>query len=195
MMYKFFLSTGHVNRQTILRCGRHFNDITKSSYKKFHALSQTRTHLNTAISKQLQTKCFNDLKWIKNFCTKPPAKKTGSNWLSIRRQHNESKHEIRRLFTLARKEKWYLICAIGCLVISTTVTIGVPHAIGKIMDMIVNVGFPRQEMLSFCVGLFAIFIAGSLANFGRIYLMNSASKFQPHLPNSYWLAINRNKQI
>lgn len=178
MMYKYFLSTGHVNRQTLLRCGRHFNDIsiTKSSYKKFHALNQTRTHLNAAISKQLQTRCLNELKWIKNFCTKPPAKKTGSSWLSIRRQHRESKHEIRRLFSLAKDEKWYLIAAIGCLVISTSVTIGVPHAIGKIMDMIVNVGFPRQEMLSFCMGLFAIFIAGSLANFGRIYLMNSASK-------------------
>lgn len=180
MIHRYFLSTVHTNRPILLRCGKQFGNITfaQCSPKRFHSLSETRTHLNLTISRHIQNKYSRiDSIWIRNFCTKPPAKTKGRNWLSLRRQHQESKHEIRRLFSLAKDEKWYLIGAIGCLVISTSVTIGVPHAIGKIMDMIVQTGFPRQEMLTFCVGLFAIFIVGSLANFGRIYLMNSASKW------------------
>lgn len=180
MLHRYFLSTAHTNRQIILRCGKHnFGDITltRCSIKRFHSLSQPRTHLNLTISRHVEhKKSVIDFVWTRNFCTKPPTKTNGRNWLSLRRQHQESKHEIRRLFSLAKNEKWYLISAIGCLVISTSVTIGVPHAIGKIMDMIVATGFPKQEMLTFCCGLFAIFIVGSLANFGRIYLMNSASK-------------------
>lgn len=185
MIHRYFLSTGHTNRQILLRCGKHFGDIslTRCSPKRFHSLQQTRTHVNLTLSRQVQNKnTLTDSIWIRNFCTKPPAKPNRRSWLSIRRQHQESKHEIKRLFTLAKNEKWYLIGAIGCLVVSTSVTIGVPHAIGKVMDMIVDSGFPRQEMLTFCCGLFAIFIVGSLANFGRIYLMNSASEYT-HLSN------------
>lgn len=115
----------------------------------------------------------------RSFCTPstpPQPKKVDRNWLSLRRQHQESKKEIRRLFSLAKNEKWYLIGAIGCLCISSVVTLGVPHAIGKIMDMIVMDDFPKAKLHQFCYILFAVFIAGSLANFGRIYLMNSAGK-------------------
>lgn len=115
----------------------------------------------------------------RNYCTKESPlepKKIKRNLLSIRKQHQESKKEIRRLFSLAKNEKWYLLGAIGCLCISSAVTLGVPHAIGKIMDMIVMDDFPREKLHQFCFILFGVFIAGSLANFGRIYLMNSASK-------------------
>lgn len=189
MFHRYFLSTANVNRNVILRCGKQYGDIhvTKGSCKRFYSLGQTRTHLTVALFRQPMKKSAIDFVWFRNYCTKPPAKKSGRSFLTLRRQHQESKREIRRLFSLAKNEKWYLISAIGCLVISTSVTIGVPHAIGKIMDMIVADGYPRQEMLTFCVGLFAVFIAGSLANFGRIYLMNSASKCKVFLSQHNYL--------
>lgn len=178
MIHRYLLTTAHANRSELLRCGKQFSDIhvARGPCKRFHWLGHTRTRLTVTPSRPAMNKSAIDFVWLRNYCTKPPAKKTDRSLVSLRRQHRESKREIRRLFSLAKDEKWYLISAIGCLVISTSVTIGVPHAIGKIMDMIVADGYPRQEMLTFCVGLFGVFIAGSLANFGRIYLMNSASK-------------------
>lgn len=105
------------------------------------------------------------------------VKEVGKQLLTVRKQQFRSSKELRRLFSLAKNEKWYLIGAIGCLVISSSVAMGVPYAIGKILDMIVTDNFPKEKLQGFCFILFAVFVAGSLANFGRIYLMNNASKY------------------
>lgn len=104
------------------------------------------------------------------------VKEVGKQLLTVRKQHFQSRNELKRLFSLAKDEKWYLIGAIGCLVISSSVAMGVPYAIGKILDMIVMDNFPKEKLQKFSLILFAVFVAGSLANFGRIYLMNNASK-------------------
>lgn len=117
----------------------------------------------------------------RSYCTgKSPSasavKEVGKQLLTVRKQHSQSRNELKRLFSLAKDEKWYLIGAIGCLVISSSVAMGVPYAIGKILDMIVMDNFPKEKLQKFSLILFAVFVAGSLANFGRIYLMNNASK-------------------
>lgn len=105
------------------------------------------------------------------------VKEVAKKLLTVRKTPFKSQNELRRLFSLAKDEKWYLIGAIGCLVISSSIAMGVPYAIGKILDMIVMDNFPKEKLQGFCFILFAVFVAGSLANFGRIYLMNNASKF------------------
>lgn len=192
MFYKYILCS-NLNKQIVFRP---FRDFDKFNHSTTNFLSrpnlskqchQTQSYHNIGVTskqfqnaQQVQRFKSNILTLRRIFCTKPklPAKKGDRGWLSIRRQHLESKREIKRLFSLAKNEKWYLIGAIGCLCVSSSVTLGVPHAIGKIMDMIVMDTFPKEKLQVFCVVLFGIFIAGSLANFGRIYLMNSASKLK-----------------
>lgn len=176
MFFKFVLFK-NVNRQSLVR---HFKDFNKCKTTDFSTQHQCKSFHNICTIKPTDPKNIQHLNLFtlrRIFCTKPPTKANDRGWLSIRRQHRESKKEIKRLFSLAKKEKWYLVGAIGCLCVSSSVTLGVPHAIGKIMDMIVMDNFPKEKMQSFCLILFGVFIAGSLANFGRIYLMNSASKF------------------
>lgn len=182
MFFKFVLFK-NVNRQSLVR---HFKDFDKFKTRDFttnqHQLStrnQCKSFHNNCTIKKPETTNIQHLNLFtlrRIYCTKPQTKANDRSWLSFRRQHRESKKEIKRLFSLAKKEKWYLIGAIGCLCVSSSVTLGVPHAIGKIMDMIVMDNFPKEKMQAFCMILFGVFIAGSLANFGRIYLMNSASK-------------------
>lgn len=146
--------------------------LHQSRHYQTGSLAARLLHLN---SRNGNLSKINELILRRNFCTKPSIR-SERNWTSVRKQHQQSKKEIRRLFSLAKDEKWYLIAAVGCLLVSSVVTLGVPRAIGKLMDMIVSDGFPKEKLNTFCVILFGIFVAGGLANFGRIYLMNSASK-------------------
>lgn len=84
--------------------------------------------------------------------------------------------DFRRLFELARSEKTVLIASVGCLVVSSTITMGVPYCIGKIMDIIFTGTLDSGRLTEFCMTLMAVFIVGAVANFGRVYLMNGASK-------------------
>lgn len=85
--------------------------------------------------------------------------------------------DIRRLFSLAKNEKWILIAAIGCLIVSSAITLSVPYALGKILDIIFQENIEAKEMLrNFCLILGGVFIVGGMANFGRVYLFNSACK-------------------
>ncbi|XP_055903419.1 ATP-binding cassette sub-family B member 10, mitochondrial isoform X2 [Eupeodes corollae] len=90
------------------------------------------------------------------------------------------KRDVGRLFALAKSEKLVLTAAVGCLVVSSAITMSVPFALGKILDII----FTRDEAGSletmdrlrhFCFILSGVFVVGGLANFGRVYLFNSAS--------------------
>lgn len=192
MLQKYLVFKNVPNRLTSLRCGRDFvtflpkrfqhnhqpvyNDANKY-YQCVRLALRIETQFCNVQSRNL-TKKLNELTFLRrNYCTKAAKKKYDRSWASLRRQHQESKKEIRRLFSLATNEKWYLIAAIGCLVVSSTITMGVPRAIGKLMDMIVLDNFPKDKLNAFCFALFAIFAIGGLANFGRIYLMNSASEY------------------
>lgn len=151
-----------------------YNDVNK--YQCVRLALRIESQFN--VQNRNLTKKFNGLALLRrNYCTQPVKKKYDRSWASLRRQHQESKKEIRRLFSLAKNEKWYLIAAIGCLFVSSSITMGVPRAIGKLMDMIVLDNFPKDKLHAFCLALFTIFAIGGLANFGRIYLMNSASEY------------------
>eukprot|EP00088_Acartia_fossae_P071392 TRINITY_DN9788_c0_g1_i11.p1 TRINITY_DN9788_c0_g1~~TRINITY_DN9788_c0_g1_i11.p1 ORF type:complete len:655 (-),score=72.17 TRINITY_DN9788_c0_g1_i11:343-2286(-) len=96
--------------------------------------------------------------------------------------------EISRLFSLAKSERKRLAGAIGLLVISSGVTMSVPFALGKVVDIIYNMDQLKNSSLSeqkeeirqrlnkVCAALCGIFIIGAAANFGRVYLMRIAGQ-------------------
>uniref|UniRef100_A0A1A9ZIE4 ATP-binding cassette sub-family B member 10, mitochondrial n=1 Tax=Glossina pallidipes TaxID=7398 RepID=A0A1A9ZIE4_GLOPL len=82
-----------------------------------------------------------------------------------------------RLISLAKSEKLVLAAAIGCLIISSAITMSVPYALGRTLDIMFDKG-DNQSMVklkNFCAILCGVFVIGGLANFGRVYLFNSAS--------------------
>jgi len=91
--------------------------------------------------------------------------------------------DFRRILSLAHPERYRLAAAIGLLVISSGITMAVPYAIGKIIDIIYNMDqlkqseqesqkiIIRQRLEKVCAGLTAVFLVGGLCNFGRVYLM------------------------
>lgn len=88
--------------------------------------------------------------------------------------------DVKRLFGLAKSEKLVLSAAFGCLILSSVITMSVPFSLGKILDII----FTREEagneetmmkLRNLCFILSGVFVIGGLANFGRVFLFNSAS--------------------
>lgn len=85
-----------------------------------------------------------------------------------------------RLFLLGKNEKWVFLAAMGCLLVSSSITMGVPYSIGRILDIIFTEQVAKEKLKEFCVILVGIFVIGGIANFGRIYLMNGACKCCSH---------------
>ena len=94
-----------------------------------------------------------------------------------------STSDFRRILALALPERYRLGSAIGLLVISSGITMSVPYAIGKIIDIIYNLDqlkesdqesqkqLIRERLKKVCLGLTGIFLIGGVCNFGRVYLM------------------------
>ncbi|XP_037917942.1 ATP-binding cassette sub-family B member 10, mitochondrial-like [Hermetia illucens] len=86
--------------------------------------------------------------------------------------------DVKRLLSLAKSEKWVLVAAIGFLLVSSTVTMAVPYALGKILDIIfvkTDNTVMMEKLRNFSMILAGVFILGGLANFGRVYLFTTAS--------------------
>ena len=91
--------------------------------------------------------------------------------------------DFRRILALALPERYRLGAAMGLLVISSGITMSVPYAIGKIIDIIYNLDqlkdtdqesqkqTVRDRLQTVCLGLSGVFLLGGLCNFGRVYLM------------------------
>ena len=112
---------------------------------------------------------------------------------------------IKRLLSLAGPEKYPLAAAISLLVISSSVTMSIPFALGKVIDIIYSMDqiktkanlkgvnhkdqtndVPmapevskeqiRHNLKTVCAVLIGVFACGALANFGRVYLMRLVSQ-------------------
>ncbi|XP_067637544.1 ATP-binding cassette sub-family B member 10, mitochondrial [Eurosta solidaginis] len=90
-----------------------------------------------------------------------------------------NRKDVVRLIGLAKTEKWVLTAAMCCLVVSSAITMSVPFALGKILDMIFNKKETSIETMhklkEFSIILLGVFIVGGLTNYLRVYLFNSAS--------------------
>ena len=68
--------------------------------------------------------------------------------------------------------------AIALLFVSSSVTMAIPFAMGKIIDIIFNVDQEamRQTLQNVSLALVGVFLVGAACNFGRIYLMHVSSE-------------------
>ncbi|KAJ1843930.1 ATP-binding cassette permease mdl1 [Coemansia sp. RSA 2708] len=84
-----------------------------------------------------------------------------------------------RLFRLARPEYRLLGGAVGLLLVSSSVTMAVPFTMGKIIDIVTSAsatvpfGLTLGQVFG---GLGAVFVAGAVANAGRIVLIRTAGE-------------------
>jgi len=114
------------------------------------------------------------------------------------------KSEIYRLLALAKPEKYRLLGAIGLLLISSGVTMAVPFALGKIIDLIYSMDQIKNSdtaeqkaaisdrLNQVCIGLSGVFLLGAAANFGRVYLMRVAGQnITANLRNKVYSSIVR----
>ncbi|KFB36042.1 AGAP002717-PA-like protein [Anopheles sinensis] len=87
--------------------------------------------------------------------------------------------DVKRLLGFAKSERWNIAGGVGCLIISSAITMSVPFGLGKILDIIysssVETGMAKEKLDQFCLILGGIFLLGGLANFGRVYLFSNAS--------------------
>ena len=74
---------------------------------------------------------------------------------------------------------YLVVGAICLLLVSSTVTMAVPFALGKIIDIIYTRDpvQMKQNLNTLCATLFCVFLIGSICNFGRVYLMNVSGRF------------------
>ncbi|KAJ2762646.1 ATP-binding cassette permease mdl1 [Coemansia sp. BCRC 34490] len=84
-----------------------------------------------------------------------------------------------RLLRLARPEYKMLGGAVGFLFVSSSITMAVPFAMGKIIDMVTNteaaipLGLTLKQAF---VGLGGVFVLGAAANAGRVVLIRTAGE-------------------
>ncbi|CAH1390323.1 unnamed protein product [Nezara viridula] len=86
--------------------------------------------------------------------------------------------EFGKVIQLAKPEKWRIAGGVLLLLVSSTVTMSVPIALGKVIDIIydADTGHMRENLNIICAALLAVFIVGGLCNFGRVYLMNISAQ-------------------
>ncbi|XP_052864946.1 ATP-binding cassette sub-family B member 10, mitochondrial [Anopheles cruzii] len=87
--------------------------------------------------------------------------------------------DVKRLLGFAKSEQWHIAGGIGCLIISSAITMSVPFAMGKILDVIfagsTETGIAKEQLDKLCLVLGGVFLLGGLANFARVYLFSNAS--------------------
>ena len=74
----------------------------------------------------------------------------------------------------------HVTAAVMLLMVSSAVTLAVPYSIGRVIDIIYSYITQEnmvQKLREFSLILLVVFIIGGLANFGRVYLMHTASEF------------------
>ena len=131
--------------------------------------------------------------------------------IKLLKDRTGNSRNFRRLLSFAEPEKYTLAAAVGLLVISSSITMSIPFALGKVIDIIYSmdqiktrghvesVGVPDSErdviMLNLkkvCVVLIGMFTIGALANFGRVYLMRMVSaRMAARIRNLVYSSIGR----
>ena len=87
-------------------------------------------------------------------------------------------NEFRRLLGLAKVHKLKLSGAMILLLISSAVTMSVPFFIGKLIDFIQSgdSNTIKERLKSVSLIMLGVFFVGALANFGRVYIIQSTGQ-------------------
>ncbi|XP_057377426.1 ATP-binding cassette sub-family B member 10, mitochondrial-like [Daphnia carinata] len=100
--------------------------------------------------------------------------------------------ELRRLVGLAKSEKYRLTGGIALLFVSSAITMAIPFALGKVIDIIygANQESMVENLTNVSLALVGIFIFGAACNFGRTYLMGvSGQRITQALRRNVYAAI------
>ncbi|XP_050307914.1 ATP-binding cassette sub-family B member 10, mitochondrial [Anthonomus grandis grandis] len=110
--------------------------------------------------------------------TKTGIKEDLESEIKVKAEPRISKSDLKRLFALAKPEKWKLASAIGFLIVSSSVTMAVPFSLGKVLDIIYTntneFDEAKARLNKVCGILLCIFVLGGICNFGRVYYMSIA---------------------
>ncbi|XP_035256525.1 ATP-binding cassette sub-family B member 10, mitochondrial isoform X1 [Anguilla anguilla] len=103
---------------------------------------------------------------------KHPAPDTNNKFTRI------PSEDVKRLLQLAYPERWRLTVAMGCLVVSSAVTMSAPFFLGRVIDTIYMNSSPdfSSSLASLCTMLCGVFLCGAAANAARVYLMQSSGQ-------------------
>nr|QTW43701.1 ABCB10 [Eurytemora affinis] len=122
----------------------------------------------------------------KNYGQSLRSKTTTGSAGSVPVPKTGKKSDFLRLLSLARPEAYRIAGAMGLLVISSGVTMSVPFAFGKVIDIIYSMDQVKtmaeqkaeiRERLNFvCMVLAGVFAVGAGCNFGRVYLTRVAGQ-------------------
>lgn len=117
---------------------------------------------------------------IRRVCV-PPVKSLASVVLcrACSNARRVDSSELRRLLRQARPERFRLGAAVLLLFVSSSVMIAFPFCIGKVIDVIYTSSDNaelRANLNWICKLLTGVVVIGGLANFGRVYLMNSSAQ-------------------
>ena len=122
--------------------------------------------------------------------------------LNVIHTKSTTSESLKRLFSLIGPERYKMAAAVGLLVISSSVTMAIPFAMGKVIDIIYSMDQLKLEnkldktsvenenitwsdsqrqlimknLEKVCGALIGVFIIGGMANFGRVYLMRMISQ-------------------
>lgn len=141
---------------------------------------RTRKHLLLRFFSSKNGGVLSNSSTIRRVCV-PPVKPLASVVLcrtcsSARRVDSG---ELRRLLRQARPERFRLGAAVLLLFVSSSVMIAFPFCIGKVIDVIYT-SSDNEELRAnlnwICKVLTGVVVVGGLANFGRVYLMNTSAQ-------------------
>lgn len=96
---------------------------------------------------------------------------------TIRSSRNSG--DLMRLLRQAKPERSRLAVAVTLLFVSSSVLIAFPFCIGKVIDVMytsTSEAHLRDNLNRICKILTVVVVIGGLANFGRVYLMNSSAQ-------------------
>lgn len=160
----------------LARSSRHFHTtLTLNSIHRFN------------IKDALGSQILLPLKNARNGAWKTYSSKAAQTQASSSRSKikNLNRQTLKRLFLLAKPERWKIAGAVSALLVSSAVTMLVPFSVGKLIDMI-NAQLKstsetdkeeiQNQLAKFCGTLVVIFIVGGVCNAGRVFLMSVAGQ-------------------
>lgn len=151
-------------------CCRLLHTTHLAGIRSWHQLSHTSQRIASPL--------------LRNGANKSPPTTTIIRWKSSTEAATATKvkfrkEDVRRLFRFAKGEGYTILGGIGCLFISSAITMAVPYGLGRILDTVYqqtsDLQQAKEKLTQFCLVLVGVFLVGGVANFGRVYLFNRAS--------------------
>jgi ABC-type bacteriocin/lantibiotic exporter with double-glycine peptidase domain len=154
--------------QTTITRGLKYNNVSlflKSAFST-RPLGQTSTLKNSLT------------KWNNSNIRQFGSKSTKGKGNEATKRKQVKMGEIRRLISLANPHKLRLSLAMGLLLISSGVSMSVPFFIGKLIDFIQtgDKETMKEKLRNVSLIMLGVFFVGAVANFGRIYLIQSTGE-------------------